>query len=414
MFVHVDAKIDAARYRADMGDAQELCRFVAQPVDVFWGGFSMVLAELRLIETARAHAAYDKFILLSDDTFPVVPPETLHRNFANDTDQITLRTVREDTPTFARYRDFVCYDDIATTVREGLAVVPGSPVRVIRPELERKIAEIAALRRRGKKKLQLFYGQSLWALRSATVDAITRTLDQDQHLRKSFEYSALPDETVFHSIIGNFIRPAEQEAAPVYVNYTGGKPAVYGKLNALPLDLQPSHGFMRKLSPTAVETLDALAARLQQGLNIHGQRPGREADGLWIVDDAGTRRRVVRLGAPAEEAETGGWHVVEAFWGRRFRWTARASVEWRLTAVSGEPIRAVISAVMPVDAAFVGGSSLKIGTVSKPLTMLNGDLYADFDAPGSPDVTLTTPAPVPPTGPRANWDHRMLGLPIAV
>jgi hypothetical protein len=414
VFVHVDAKVSMASYRADMGDAQVQCHFVAQPVEVFWGGFSMVVAELRLIETARAHATYDKFVLISDDSFPVLPPDLLQHHFANGDDQITLRTVREGTPTFARYRDYVCYDDVATTVRENSAVVPGSPLRVIRPELERKIAEIAALRRRGKKKLKLFYGQSLWALTSATVDTITKAIDQDKHLRKSFEYSALPDETIFHSIIGNFIRREEQEAAPVYVNYTGGRPAVYAKLNELPLDLQPSHGFMRKLSPTAVETLDALAARLQAGLNIHGQQSGREADGLWIVDDAGARRRVIRLGAPAGEAEQSTWHDVEVFWGRRFRWTASATIAWTLAVLPDEPVRVVLSTVMPVDSEFVAGCRFAFGAEIHPLNLLNGDLYADFDRSDSPVVTLTTPPPKQLTGPRATWDHRMLGLPVAV
>jgi hypothetical protein len=414
VFVHVDRKVAMDGYRRAMGDAAQSCVFVASPVEVFWGGYSMIAAELLLIETARKHAAYDKFLLLSDDSFPVLPPDALRRHFDNESDQITLRRVREGTPTHARYRDFVCYDDVATTIRDVSTVVPGSPLRVIRPELEKRIAEIAALRRRGKKRLQLYYGQGLWALTKATLDIVTRTIETDRHLQRSFVYSALPDETMIHSIVGNFVRPTEQEATPVYVNYSGGAPVVYAAMTDLPLDLRETHAFLRKLSPTATETLDILAARLQTGRTIHDQIPGEANAPLWIVDEAGTRRQVIRLSAPDEIGSAEGWHAIEVFWGRRFRWTARETVVWPLPPTGSENIRIVLSMVIPVEPNWLSGCRLRVGGREAPAAIRNGDLVADFDDVSAAEATLTTPTLWKLAGPASQTDTRRLGLPVAV
>ena len=77
VFVHVDAKVDLSSYQAALGENAAYCRFV-DPVEVYWGGYSMMEAEFRLIRAARNAGAYDKFLLISDDTLPVFPPDWLN------------------------------------------------------------------------------------------------------------------------------------------------------------------------------------------------------------------------------------------------------------------------------------------------------------------------------------------------
>ena len=66
------------------------CTFVEDPVEIFWGGYSMVRAELKLLAMARGAGPYEKYLLISDDAFPVHTPDMLAMHFSNPDDQISL------------------------------------------------------------------------------------------------------------------------------------------------------------------------------------------------------------------------------------------------------------------------------------------------------------------------------------
>ena len=57
LFVHLDRKADLSDYVHALGDARTHCHFVEDRVEVFWGGFSMIYAELKLIEAGAAGRA---------------------------------------------------------------------------------------------------------------------------------------------------------------------------------------------------------------------------------------------------------------------------------------------------------------------------------------------------------------------
>src|SRR5215472_15428620 len=77
IFVHIDAKADKEKFVARLGGMSHECRFLPQRVSVFWGGYSMMEAEFALLRAAIAAGPYDKYLLLSDDTFPVFPAPVL-------------------------------------------------------------------------------------------------------------------------------------------------------------------------------------------------------------------------------------------------------------------------------------------------------------------------------------------------
>jgi hypothetical protein len=196
MFVHLDAKGDMARYRADLGQSAALCRFIEPRELVFWGGYSMIRAQFRLIEAALA-GDYDKFLLISDDTLPLFPPSHLNHILGAEGDFVSAMPQASGSRNLIFYHQYYYYDHPATTMK-GPRTEQGTQID---ETFEAAIAEIAALRRRGKKDIQLAYGSQFWALGRESLQIILDTVASDEHLVKSFQYARLPDLLMFQSIL---------------------------------------------------------------------------------------------------------------------------------------------------------------------------------------------------------------------
>ncbi|PPQ28468.1 beta-1,6-N-acetylglucosaminyltransferase [Rhodopila globiformis] len=415
VFVHVDAKLSRLDYATGLGESAAQCQFVEHPVRVYWGGYSMIQAEIGLIETARAAGPYDKYILLSDDSLPAVPPLALQAHFANEEDQVAIHRQDQASPFHARYRDFFCYDHDATSIR-GRSGDRNSGLRLIDEDLEHKIAEIAVLRRIGKKEIPVYYGSQFWGLTSRSVDVLLDTLSSDLHLRKSFEYSALPDETMFQSILGNYLYNRRLDSGPVYVDFSGGGPRVISRIGDLPRDLQKSHAFIRKFSSRDPTFLQAVAFRLSSGLTILGGPVGSPPPLQQTIDDLGRHHVVIRLCAPERDPGPA-WHGIESFWGRRFRWTASERVTWEVNAsLPPGVLRFVIVTVISCRSEWQCECRLRCNDISMPLQAAGGEFFAEIEHDGLQvdEVELITPALISPSETSGSSDRRKLGLSIAL
>src|SRR5690349_7140999 len=78
VFVHLDAKASMFDYARAMGEHAQHCQFVETRKSVFWAGFSMIEATIRLLEAPLRTKSYSNLLLVSDDTLPIVPMEQLH------------------------------------------------------------------------------------------------------------------------------------------------------------------------------------------------------------------------------------------------------------------------------------------------------------------------------------------------
>lgn len=412
VFIHLDKKVARTTYQAAMGiPLPDGCTFVEDPVEVFWGGYSMVRAELKLLAMARDAGPYEKYLLISDDSFPVHTTDMLAKHFSNPEDQISLVPQPERSPFYARYHGFYCYDHHVTAIR-----TPDRRQGLIDPELEEKVAEIAVLRKMGKTPLQVYYGSQFWALTDASVVMVLQVVGNDQRLVKSFEYAALSDELMIQSILGNYKYKGRMDTAPIYADMTTGNPRVFTSFSALPLDIQVTHAFIRKISPSARGLHDRMVALLEQRhslVNIglrHTEHPhGSEADSETA--------QPVRLTAP-EESTGKVWHGIESFWGRRFRWTAEDTIAWDLPPdqIRIGRVRFVINTVIAPSPSFVAGSRLSFCGETKPVEMDGGVLSATFRCSrvDTRRVVLTTPKLLSPREVSGRPDTRRLGLAIAL
>ncbi len=416
IFVHVDPKAGQSRYAGDLGEIAALCHFVADPVKVFWGGYSMMEAEIKLICAAQKVGQYDKYLLLSDDSFPAIPASALTRHFDNDEDQLTMERQRDDSPFYARYQAFFCYDHEATAVRSVQTPGRNTVARAIDERLEQKLAEIAMLRWKGKKPIDVYYGSQFWALTANSIDLILDIVARDLHLRKSFEFSALPDEIMFQSILGNHLHKRRMDTGPVYVDFSSGGPRVIERVEDLPRDLQAPHAFIRKISPNDPAFLSNLVQRLNADETIGGVAPGGSRMVQQTALQAGRTQVTIRLAAPAENAGPS-WHGMETFWGRQYRWTASDRVRWSMAMDIAAPgtVRFVITTVVSSGTDWMKGCKLVFDGQVAPMQIVSGELMAEFEHAGlgAVVVELQTPTLKSPSDTIGSHDTRRLGLSVA-
>jgi core-2/I-Branching enzyme len=414
VFVHLDRKADRARY-ASVLDSGALS-FVDDPYEVFWGGYSMVQAELRLLKVAHDAGPYDKYLLISDDSFPVLPPDHLAAHFRNSRDQVILVRQRAESPFDRRYREFYCYDHLATTARTN-----GPRSCLVDEDLEHRIAEVAVLRRIGKKPLSIYFGSQFWALTRESAELVTRTAENDLHLAKSFQYSALPDELMVQSILGNYKYQENQHSGPMYADFSMPfGPRVMSTPADLPLDLQAPHAFLRKISPKATALLEHMSSNLRAGLTLHGvdaQEHKARATPAVVVGDS----LHYRLTAPSASTAPGpAWHGIESFGGRTYRWTALEEISWQVPELPDLPehcakIRFLITPVIDSRAEFRQACQLTFSGRTLPLQLQEGNLIAEFPYSRSckGTVVLKTPKLRSPHEASGMPDQRKLGLSIA-
>jgi hypothetical protein len=263
VYVHLDSKASLLEYRNNLGEQGRNCRFIGTRFPIYWAGFNMVRAEMALLREALAYA-YTKYVLISDDTFPLVGPTALNAFFADDLNRIDLRQIGPDDPFFARYAQFYMLDHNATSLL-GRQI----ELSCIDSVLLEKIDEIRGLRAIGKASISLYYGSQWWALAYDAAATVLHRFDHDRHVMKSFEFSAVPDEIFVQSVIGNdFTFVGRLRGSCVYVEWARTpRPYVYESLDDL-TNIRDDAVLLRKIAddPAVIEMMSLRARQTSKPL----------------------------------------------------------------------------------------------------------------------------------------------------
>jgi hypothetical protein len=215
MFVHVDAKIDETPFREAAAAATREVTFLPDRVAVFWRGFTVVEATIALLKAARAND-YDRYLLISDDSLPLVAPAEFRARLAPEMDYMAARPADDELR--IRYDRFYMFDSAVTQAR-WLALSD----RHVDAETVDRFARLGRLVKRGKKPLETCYHASQWmALTRQSVDTILKSWKSDVWLRESFEFSEVPDEQYFPTILCLKGRPESRHF--MHVDWSGDEP----------------------------------------------------------------------------------------------------------------------------------------------------------------------------------------------
>ncbi len=169
---------------------------------VFWGGFSMVEAHIKLIRTAVTSGnEYGHFIMLTGLDYPIMNNNEIYQYFF-------------ETPKTEYIMAYNCSkSEFKTDLRKiekywifDLPIKNKYIYRYIRYLIDRLFKIVPKKKRYAYLngiQCDIYYGQTLSAFTKEAVNRILHVYDNDKEFKKYFRYSHAPDELYFHTIIFN-------------------------------------------------------------------------------------------------------------------------------------------------------------------------------------------------------------------
>jgi hypothetical protein len=252
-YLHVDAKVSDVAYKTVLKNNENV-HFLPTRVPIWWGGFNTVQAVLAALRYIRTIKHYDRHLLLTEDTVPLLSAKTLSDRLQQHVEFIHSYQVPLDADNLVRrrYDGWYLFDSIATNPRHH-------PVeqRVFDEELLSRIEELKALRSRGKRPLpHLRSGSSWWGLSDEAIADILELYDRSEWLVESFKYSAIPEEMIFQTLL-NMTKRHEDHKPFIYTDFSRNpKPYVYNyKKEIMPL-IDGQHCMLRKVDIGSTEIAD--------------------------------------------------------------------------------------------------------------------------------------------------------------
>ena len=196
LFIHIDAKSDQSAYIEFAKDKKHV-HVVPTRLPIYWGGFNTVRACINSIQYAKSTADYSRYAFLTEDTIPLVPQKEFINRMSSDVEFIETRNTTNQ-KNWDRYNKFFFFDSLATTPRYCL-----TNEREISPDILLAFTRLTQARAQGKAAVRtLYHGGTWWALTAQAIEKVLRSYREDGHLRQSFEFSAIPEEQYFHTILG--------------------------------------------------------------------------------------------------------------------------------------------------------------------------------------------------------------------
>ena len=211
-FVHVDKKVDMAPFSSLLPSDVTFCnkRFA-----VYWGGFSLVEAELTLLRTAlSAGGAFDRFVLLSGSEYPLYPAVEIQDFFERHALSEFMNIVHMPA------------DHVGKPISRltNYWIASDAPARLGQRILRKALKTFGLLPhsrdyRAVFKSLQPYGGSSWWALTRDACNYIEHFVQNNVEVVDFFRNTLTPDEMLFHTILGNSPFRSRMEHNLVYTRW---------------------------------------------------------------------------------------------------------------------------------------------------------------------------------------------------
>ncbi len=211
IYVHIDAKCDAAPFKAVAKNAV----FLDQRVKVYWGGFSQVAASLALLRTALADARNTHFYSMSGQCYPIKTDAEITAKIltAKAGNYISMWEMPVSHKPLIRLTRRYAYDI-------GNDLLKRSLNRLLSYLPERKIEELLH-------GLAPWGGSSWWLLNRDVAADIIDFVDRNPWYSRAFRSGFCPDEAFFQTLVAHF-GAAIDDATPTKTSFIEGSyhPAV--------------------------------------------------------------------------------------------------------------------------------------------------------------------------------------------
>jgi hypothetical protein len=188
-FVHIDQKSDMEQFSSIRG---ENIFFSDRRIPVYWAEFSGIDAILLLIRQAlERHEHYDYFVLLSGSEYPLRSGRYIHAFLEENRDLEFISMVKMPAPGKPISR--------INTLR----FPTDKPIRRF---AFRALAKVGLANRDYRKYLEglePYSGITWWGLSRKACEYIVRFMETNPHVEKYFRCTHAPEESFFHTILGN-------------------------------------------------------------------------------------------------------------------------------------------------------------------------------------------------------------------
>lgn len=234
-FIHLDAKVPIEPFTAQLQG--ERIVFISQRERCVWGGFSIVLATMHLMEAAAKAQSKGFFILLSGQDYPIKPiaqldaflEENAHCDFIDFLPLEQKWKPKMVKDKLARYHilhsetrgDSNCY---APFSHSSLFQKGRTLCHLLKGRLS--LQNFKKLRKLPPRKVpfvQQYAGSQFWAFCERTFyDVLTYIQEHREELELYYRYTSSPDEVFFHSILLNLQKEnkkTELKPSLTYVNW---------------------------------------------------------------------------------------------------------------------------------------------------------------------------------------------------
>jgi hypothetical protein len=205
VYVHLDKKTDPAGF-ADL------------PVDLFqryvvqWGGFSVTLAILALVERACANPANTHFYLMSGQCLPIKADDEIEQIVAGGGNCVSIVKMPVYHKPLSRLDRFYFLDGCPLPGRLGLRIV-NRMARSLEPRsIERLLRDI-----------QPYAGDTWWLLERDAMQRIVQFVAANPWLLKSYRYSLFGDEMFFQTLAVKTGIQVHHEC-PTFTKWIEGEP----------------------------------------------------------------------------------------------------------------------------------------------------------------------------------------------
>ncbi|WP_029276830.1 beta-1,6-N-acetylglucosaminyltransferase [Carnobacterium jeotgali] len=201
-YIHIDKKNDITPF-ATLFDSYPNVTLIQNRVKIYWGGFSIVQAELNLIETAlNKHDSYMRYVLLSGSDYPIKNSNDIYRFFEKNTNTEFIRGINLDKiknkELFGLHIDLWQKHDYPWIKKTNTTFF--KIFRAVINKVLRKFHLPKAIRHH---KFDLYHGSQWWALTDSCLRELINIYHSKERDYLIFKIGFASDEKFFHTLFFN-------------------------------------------------------------------------------------------------------------------------------------------------------------------------------------------------------------------
>lgn len=203
-YIHIDAKADKNEFQINKDNVF----FINDRLNIFWGGFNMVRATLKLIKQAiKQNTEYSHMILLSGNDYPIKSSEYIYSFFKNNQGKDFIKAINIDNLDKNTYRKFFSRTvdknlnyDFFPLIKYSNKLKISKIINLIR---NRTIGLLPNMRKKKFKNRDVYFGSQWWALSIETIENMLVFYSAENKFFDVFKTFFVPDEKFFHSLYFN-------------------------------------------------------------------------------------------------------------------------------------------------------------------------------------------------------------------